>query len=291
MSLRQRSRSKSRSKPNSRTKTKKVKTKENKDWEILIRAVNGQALNWIYVFKGVYPNPSATWVPGIYTHYFSSKMDPEQMKSSCMRKDLGKFILVFHPDVLKDIPFVICNANMQGRCINPMFTEEEQKEWRLLESPGNLEARPDMNAVSDWVNWYLDPTNEDPRTIKRISKNRLGPDWIKMNKWLNKWLGDRATKQKEDFTMSHEVIFPMIPLKYIINILTWDKKTIPTVKLYFPKIPVTLIDAPGTPFRRQQYIEEDDEVDPFYCRNHFFPILKKIYQNLKPLRKDRKKRE
>jgi hypothetical protein len=267
------------SRPSSRRKTSR--TKVSRDWEILIRAVNGDALTYIAALKGVYPQAGANWVPGIYAHYLSSEMDPQLLKNSCMRYGLGKFILVFHPDVLKDLPFVICNANMQGRCIDPTLDETTQKELRLIESPGNLESIPDMSVVSNWVNKYLDPKNEEANTYITHTNNRLSPKWIKLNKLLNKWLGERTTKTKKPFVISHEVIFKMVPLKYIVHILTWDKKTIDSVKVYFPKIPVTLIEDP------RQY--DDDDKEDFYCRDHFLPVLKKIYHNLKPLSKSKKR--
>jgi hypothetical protein len=248
----------------------------------LVRVTDGLSLSFLASLKGLYPQIDSGWMPGIYTHYLSSNMNPTLIENSCMRTDLGNFVLVFHPDVLKDLPFSICNANMQGRCINPSMDDKKREELLLMDSPGNLRSKPNMKTVSDWVNFYLDPETTDPRVFNKIRKQRLNPKWRKINKLLNKVLGEKYTTKRWPFVRSHEVIFDHIPIQYIAHILTFDKRALKPLKAYFPTIPSSYIRRP------YEYDDDDDtdeEEEPekeenYYCRDYFFPILKNIYKNL-----------
>ena len=165
-----RSKSRTRSKtktPSRRSKSPSRSHTKKEDWELLIRVTDGLSLSFLASLKGLYPQIDSGWMPGIYTHYLSSKMDSTLVKNSCMRTDLGNFVLVFHPDILKDLSFSVCNANMQGRCIHPSIEKKVRDELLLMDSPGNLQSKPNMATLSNWVNFYLDPETTDPRVDNR----------------------------------------------------------------------------------------------------------------------------
>ena len=269
----------------SRTRSKKSRTRSRSrpkqdHWEFLIRVVDGPTMTYIASLKGLYPRVSdreEAWLPSIYTSYLSSDINSNWIGKNWHhdRGYFGNYILVFHPDLLRDLPFIVCNADMKGKCKNPNLTEEERDKITLLSSPKKKKASVDMRIVSDWINHSLDPENRDPSTLKVTTKRRFGKQWKHLNRFLDKLFGSKKTEEKMSYPFSHEVLFDYIPLKYLVHIFTYNSNSVYALHSYFPKIPVTVLDIP-------------DPTDNDRYRDIIIPQLKKIYKNLKPLKKARK---
>ena len=249
-------------------KSKSRTKKENNDnWELLIRAVDGDTMGYITSLKGIYPRISNNWMPSVYTTYLSSKIHPEFLHNEWSHQDLfGNIIIVIDPIILKDFPFIICNADMAGYCKNPNIPLEEREKYTLIKSEGKLKSNPDMTSVSDWINNFLDPNNE--QNIRTHYTNRLNPKWKNLNKILNTLLGKKELYEKLGIQWSHEVLFDYIPMKYIRHIFTYDKRYVSSIKAYLPKMNVEYIRYP-----------EPDEI--YYYRDYIVPKLKSVYSYIK----------
>jgi hypothetical protein len=273
-----------RSRSNTLHKHNNYKKENQSDWELLIRSVDSLSLTYISALKGVYPrilnlnDKKRQWIPSIYTTYLSSKIDPNQVGNTWSHDSIffGDIILVFHPDILRDLPFVICNADMHGRCNDPDITEEEQNKLTLYRSKGKLNQRPDMTFLSDWINLFLDPINLDPTTLFQIQQNILHHRWKRLNKLLNWIMRQKPTSVKKSLPFSHELMFDLIPEKYIVHIFTLNSKNKRSIQTYFPKVDITVIRPPQS---RETY----------YYRDYIVPLLSTIYSTLKPIRKQRAK--
>jgi hypothetical protein len=255
------------------SRRRSLKNKDSSEWELLIRVVDNMTLTYISALKGVYPRiveKKGPWLSFVYASYLSSKLNPELVKSSWCHQVFGDIILVFHPDILRDLPFAICNADMHGKCMDPDLSEENQKDLLLSTGSGDLKKRPDMTFLSDWINWVLDPSHLDPKSVFNTRSNRLDPKWKRLNKFLNKFFPKKTKPIKKTLPYSHEVLFDHIPLKYIAHILTYNRKAKRSIQTYFPKIPVTVLPSKS-------------EDQPYYYRDHVVPILEDIYKNLKTI--------
>jgi hypothetical protein len=249
-----------------------TKKETNNHWEVLIRAVDGYTMGYISSLKGIYPRISNDWMPSVYTTYLSSKIHPEFLHNEWSHQNLfGNIIIVIDPIILKDLPFIICNADMAGYCKNPDISLEEREKYTLFQSKGKLKYNPDMTSVSDWINKFLDPKNE--QNIRTHYTNRLNPRWTKLNKILNILLGTKEIYEKLGIQWSHEVLFDYIPIKYIRHIFTYDKRYISSIKAYLPKMNVEYIRYP-----------HQDEI--YYYRDYIVPKLKSVYSyiNKHPLK-------
>jgi len=257
-----------------KTPTRLTKTLKKEDWKFLIRVVDGYTMPYVSSLNGFYPrigaqsDKSGTWFPGIYTTYLSSKLNADWIGNVWNHTDLfGEHIFVFHPKVLQDLPFGVCNADMGGKCRDPRVNEELRQRVTLLESKGKLRSPPDTSVLDNWINKFLDPEEglnpnvwmEGPQRQKQFVK------W----KWLNEMLNKVKKPQQEwiraPIQWSHEVIFDSIPLKYVCHILTYNIAAIPSLRAYFPKIPVSFIRRP-------------EEYETFYFRDYIVPLLKQIHK-------------
>ena len=229
-------------------------------WEFLVTRVSGDRISLIKSQNGVYSNldPKYDYIPGVYTHYLSSDINSEHIhnKWNVGWNTPNDYIIVFHPDLLRDQKFTVCKSMMYGRCIDKYNTE--RKNLQLMDSPGSLESRPDMSEVVDWINKVLDP--------KQYSNEKLP----KINNYQTDF-GYTPNKIKTMFPWTHEIIFDWIPMKYIFCVFTYDSNSVDVLKTYFPNVPVVI---------------KLDDVQPNqenYYKDNIVPLLEKAYELLQKI--------
>lgn len=263
-------------KPETRVVKAKTKVAQQKEpeWKFLIRVVDGYTLPYVSSLKGFYPrvgaaaDASGRWYPGIYTTYLSSKLNADLIGNEWNHTAIfGEHIFVFHPKVLQDLPFSVCNQDMGGDCRSPEVSDAEKQDLLLLESKGNLRSPPNTAVIDQWINSFLDPMNPDPRSWAAApQRQRNFVRWNRLNQFLNKIFKPEEEWQKSTLQWSHEVIFDHIPLKYVCHIFTYNISAINPIRSYFPKIPVSYIRRP---LQHEQY----------YFRDYIVPRLTQIYAN------------
>ena len=156
--------------------------------------------------KGLYPRVTESednWFPAVYTSYLSSDLNPKWIGRHWHHDGsfFGNFVLVFHPDLLKDFPFIVCNADMFGDCKNPNLSEEERKKLTLLSSSENKTFHHNTKIISDWINHRLDPSNKDSDTFKTIRQPRLNKKWRRLNKLLDQLFGKKNSTKRLSFLL------------------------------------------------------------------------------------------
>jgi hypothetical protein len=223
------------------------------EWEFLVSRVSGERVSLIKSQDGLYSNldPKYDYIPGVYTHYLSSEINSEHMhnKWNAGWNTPNDYIIMFHPDLLRDRKFTVCKSMMYGRCIDKYNTD--RKNLQLMDSPGSLESRPDMSELVKWINKVLDP--------KQYSNEKLPV----INSYQTDF-GYTPNKIKTMFPWTHEVIFNMIPTKYILAVFTYDNNAVESLQSYFPDKIVLHINAPSNS-------------DEHYYKDYILPLLQKLY--------------
>lgn len=253
---------------------RKHRSPKNDDWKFLVRVVDGLTMPYIASLNGFYPRIGAqtdsrgTWYPGIYTTYLSSKLNADWIGNVWNHTDIfGEHVFVFHPKVLQDLPFGACNADMGGECRDPRVSDEVRQNLLLLESKGKLRSPPDTSIIDSWINTFLDPEEGQNPNVWAAAplKQKQFVKWKWLNKWLNKVKKPQQEWVRSPIQWSHEVIFDSIPLKYVCHIFTYNIAAVPSLRAYFPKIPISFIRRP---FAHER----------FYFRDYIVPQLKLIYK-------------
>jgi hypothetical protein len=222
-------------------------------WEFLVRTFDSNSLSYMKSLGGMYPSIQPRgWMPGVYCHYLSSEVIPEQLFNTWnFGFENSFYTAIIHPDALKDLQFTVCKGMMYGTCINPYLPEDARKNYQVMTSSLSRKKRPNMKKLSNWINKTLNPSQFNKLPIM---------DYYNFDDGY-------SASRKGLFPRTHEVIFKKIPLKYICAIITSRKEHADAINTYLEDIPVILVEEPNV----------DEQ---YYYRDVIVPVLEKLYNSL-----------
>lgn len=230
-----------------------VRKREKSKWEFLVRTFDSSSLTFMKSLGGMYPSiqPSG-WMPGVYCHYLSSDLIPEQLFNTWNFSFGNSFYTaVIHPDALKNLSFTVCKGMMYGRCINPYLPENKREQYQVMARKDKDSKKVSMKKLTNWINRTLNPSQFEKLPI--MDEYNLDTGYTHERTSL--------------FPRTHEVIFKKIPLEYICAIITSRMDHVEAVKEYMPDIPVILVEEPSSE-------------DKYYYRDVIVPILEELYKTL-----------
>lgn len=113
-------------------------------------------------------------------------------------------ILCIDTQILRDLPFVVCDEMLFGRCV-------PWKEYRIMESSGYHKRKPSMARLKRHIEKLLLPedTSAYQNGESHLNNRKVVSDCITYN-YYRGYLG---------YINTHEVLFQEIPYAYISGIL------------------------------------------------------------------------
>jgi hypothetical protein len=227
--------------------------KKNPKWEFLIRTFDANSLTFMKSLGGFYPSiQPSRWMPGIYSHYLSSDIIPENLYNTWkFGFDTSIYTAVIHPDALKDLEFTVCKGMMYGTCMNPYLSEDIREHYQVMTSKTKSKRRPSMKKLSNWINSTLDPKQFESLPL------------------MDNYNFDTGYSHglRELFPRTHEVIFKKIPLEYICAVITSRADHVEAIKTYLNGVQVILVDEPSPD-------------DKYYYRDTIVPIMTQLYSSI-----------